>query len=45
MSSPNKKIFKLNNENFLRDQRILSQVNLEKLPFKISVDNFSDRYL
>jgi hypothetical protein len=40
-----KKIFKLNDENIKRDQRILSQVNLQKLPFKISIDNFSDRYL
>ena len=45
MLSPNKKNFKPSNENLIRDQRILSQVNLEKLPFKISVDNFSDRYL
>jgi len=40
-----KKNFKLSNKNFERDQRILSQVNLKKLPFKISIDNFSDRYL
>ena len=45
MPRPNKEIFKPSNENLIRDQRILSQVNLEKLPFKISVDNFSDRYL
>jgi len=45
MSNLNKKIFKLNDENSKRDQRILSQVKLEKLPFKISVDNFSARYL
>jgi len=37
--------FILSDENFKRDQRILSEVNLEKLPFKISVDNFSFRYL
>ena len=37
--------FILRDENFKRDQRILSEVNLEKLPFKISVDNFSFRYL
>ena len=40
-----KKNFKLSNKNFERDQRILSQVNLKKLPFKISIDNFSARYL
>ena len=40
-----KKIFKLNDENIKRDQRILSQVNLQKLPFKISIDNFSSKYL
>jgi len=34
-----------NDENFKRDQRILSQLNLKKLPFKISIDNFSTRYL
>jgi len=41
----NKKNFIPTNENLKRDQRILSQVNIEKLPFKILVDNFSDRYL
>ena len=41
MTNLNKKI----DENFKRDQRILSQLNLKKLPFKISVDNFSARYL
>ena len=40
-----KKILKLNDENIKRDQRILSQINLQKLPFKISIDDFSDRYL
>jgi len=45
MLNPNKKNFKLSNENDIRDQRILSQVNIEKLPFKISVGNFSNRYL
>ena len=40
-----KKNFKYSDENFKRDQRILSQINLEKLPFKISIDNFSARYL
>jgi len=34
-----------NNENLKRDQRILSQLNLKKLPFKISIDNFSSKYL
>ena len=28
-----------------RDQRILSKVNLKKLPFKITIENFSARYL
>ena len=36
---------KVSEEDIKRDQRILSQVNLKKLPFKISIDNFSDRYL
>ena len=40
-----KKIFKLSDENLKRDQRILSRVNLKKLPFRISVDNYSARYL
>ena len=40
-----KKIFNSSDENFKRDQRILAQVNLKKLPFKISVDSFSDKYL
>tara|TARA_B100000780_G_scaffold58797_1_gene37488 strand:- start:289 stop:780 length:492 start_codon:yes stop_codon:yes gene_type:complete len=34
-----------NKENFKRDQRILLQLNLKKLPFKISIENFSARYL
>jgi len=36
---------KRNNENFKRDQRILSKINLKKLPFKITIENFSARYL
>ena len=36
---------KTNVENSKRDQRILSKVNLKKLPFKITIDNFSARYL
>ena len=36
---------KKDDKNFKRDQRILSQLNLKKLPFKISVDNFSARYV
>jgi hypothetical protein len=40
-----KKNFELIDENIKRDQRILSQVNLKKLPFRISVDNYSARYL
>ena len=45
MINLNKKLFLLNDENIKRDQRILSQVNIKKLPFKISIDNFSSRYL
>ena len=41
MTNLNKKI----DENFKRDQRILSKVNFKKLPFKISIENFSDKYL
>ena len=40
-----RKDYNLNDENFKRDQRILSKVNIKKLPFKISIDNFSTRYL
>jgi hypothetical protein len=36
---------KKNDENFKRDQRILSKVNLKKLPFEITKENFSARYL
>ena len=36
---------KKNYENFKRDQRILSKVNLKKLPFEITKENFSARYL
>jgi hypothetical protein len=42
---PVNKIFISRDENLKRDRRILSAVNLEKLPFKITVDNFSSRYL
>ena len=45
MINLNKKNFDFSDINSKRDQRILSQVNLKKLPFKISVDNFSTRYL
>ena len=45
MTNLNKKNFDFSDINSKRDQRILSQVNLKKLPFKISVDNFSTRYL
>ena len=45
MINLNKKNFDFSDINSKRDQRILSQVNLKKLPFKISVDNFSSRYL
>jgi hypothetical protein len=45
MINLNKKNFDFSDINSKRDQRILSQVNLKKLPFKISVDNFSARYL
>ena len=36
---PFEKIFNFSDKNFKRDQRILSKVNLKKLPFKISLDN------
>jgi len=45
MINLNKKNFDFSDINSKRVQRILSQVNLKKLPFKISVDNFSSRYL
>jgi len=45
MTNLNKKNFDFSDINSKRVQRILSQVNLKKLPFKISVDNFSSRYL
>ena len=45
MTNLNKKNFDFSDINSKRDQRILLQVNLKKLPFKISVDNFSSRYL
>ena len=35
----------LSDENIKRDKRILSKVNYKKLPFKISIENFRDRYL
>ena len=35
----------LSDENFKRDQRILSKVNLKKLPFKITIEDFSTKYL
>ena len=40
-----KKFYNVSDENFKRDQRILEQINLKKLPFKISVDSFSAKYL
>ena len=45
MVSINKKNPKIPREDAERDQRILLQLNLKKLPFKISMDNFSTRYL
>ena len=36
---------KSNDENLKRDQRILSKVKIQKLPFKITTENFSARYL
>ena len=36
---------KSDNENLKRDQRILSKVKIQKLPFKITTENFSARYL
>jgi len=40
-----KKNIKIKSEDLQRDQRIISQLNLKKLPFKISNDNFSARYV
>jgi hypothetical protein len=45
MSAEPISVISIKNKDSKRDQRILSQVNLKKLPFKISVDNFSARYL
>jgi len=45
MSAEPISVISIKNKDSKRDQRILSQVNLKKLPFKISVDNFSSRYL
>jgi len=35
----------MSTEDSQRDRRILSQLKLKKLPFKISIDNFSARYI
>ena len=39
-----KKNFKISSEDSQRDQRINSKLNLKKLPFKITIDNFCTRY-
>ena len=39
-----KKDFTIRSEDFQRDQRINSKLNLKKLPFKITIDNFCTRY-
>jgi hypothetical protein len=45
MTDKHKSDFNLSNLDLKRDQRILSELNLEKLPFKISINNFSARYV
>ena len=39
-----RKDFTIRSEDFQRDQRINSKLNLKKLPFKITIDNFCTRY-
>ena len=45
MTVKTKKNFTMSTEDSQRDRRILSQLKLKKLPFKISIDNFSARYI
>ena len=40
-----KKFLVLNDEDIKRNKRIVTKLNLKKLPFKITEDNFSKRYL
>jgi hypothetical protein len=40
----NSKIFKLSDEDLKREKRITSKLKLNKLPFKISKENFCSRY-
>ena len=44
MVNTNKNFFKVSSADSQREQRIMSKLNLKKLPFKISVDNFCSRY-
>ena len=39
-----KKTFKLSDEDLKREKKITSKLNLKKLPFKISKENFCSRY-
>ena len=39
-----KKTFKLSDEDLRREKKITSKLNLKKLPFKVSKENFCSRY-
>ena len=39
-----KKTFKLSDEDLKREKKITSKLNLKKLPFKVSKENFCSRY-
>ena len=42
MTTKTKKYFKLSDEDLKREKRIISKLNLEKLPFKISSEKLCD---
>ena len=44
MNDEFKKKFRVSSEDSQRERRIISQLNLNKLPFKISIENFCARY-
>ena len=44
MNSKIKKTFKLSDEDLRRERKITSKLNLKKLPFKVSKENFCSRY-
>lgn len=44
MSPKIKKTFKLSDEDLKREKKITSKLNLKKLPFKVSKENFCSRY-